>query len=61
MKTEEERLVDLECRYAEVEALVETLSDVINEQQGAISRLEARLKYVEGLMSTGGGTTPAAL
>ena len=48
------RVADVECRYAELELLVEDLNTVIYEQATALDELRAELKALRALASTDG-------
>ncbi len=58
MKSDAERLVDLEVRYTLQQDQLEQLSQVIWEQQRVIERLRSRLEALEGRDSQDGATGP---
>ena len=47
----EKRIVDLECRYSLQEATIETLSDVVAEQQAQLDGLTRQLGQLRGELS----------
>lgn len=42
----EQRLVELELRYTEQQAMLQSLSDVVYAQQKALDRLEAEMDFL---------------